>query len=570
MRRPQQNSILGRVISGSLDKGLKAVLLSDRSPEEILASSLVVLEGRMYKYLGIISNIELNSGPAISYAILRHEKSSEKLHEIQQDIIDKLEQKGVFQSMLDIIPLAVARENHVEIADNIPRHMSVVKSPSDEDIACFYGHVDRRAHWSIGSPKSPLLSGAGSAQIPINIDALVRGCFGIFGKSGTGKTFLGNLLAAYIILTNKLKEPVGDYKDVKLLIFDMHSEYGLQVRDQIGIPYASGVGQIFQNDFEVYTPDEDLKRHGFKLESFVVNAKRIRVEDIQALAEVLNFTSTFLDMLSGFKASLKHEFGNRWFEIMCEKYQNDKERARAEECIKSEHGFSLYQSFKSGQARLRRLNRLEFIKWDMEPDEEDSVDGIINTLLVGAKSVIISFGKYGDDKVAYMLIANIIARRLWERCVREIMEGRELKYRVVIFLEEAHKFLGPETYFMTPFGDIARELRKRGVVLCVIDQRPSQIFDDVRAMLWNNFVMCLTEDRDIESISRGLPFPKLFKPVIEKLRRQELLVFGEAVKIPAVVKVPEYKQAIKELREIYDERYRGIEERLKEELSGFS
>jgi hypothetical protein len=70
-------------------------------------------------------------------------------------------------------------------------------------------------------------------------------------------------------------------------------------------------------------------------------------------------------------------------------------------------------------------------------------------------------------------------------------------------------------------------------------------------MLWNTFDMWLTEERDIEVASRGLPFPKLFTPVIANLRRQEVLAFGEAVRIPAVVRAPDYRTAMSQLKELY-------------------
>ena len=193
---------------------------------------------------------------------------------------------------------------------------------------------------------------------------------------------------------------------------------------------------------------------------------------------------------------------------------------------------------------------MDFIDW---VGEEDSSKVVVDEVLKRGKSVILSFGRYGDNRAAYMLVANIVSRRLWDGCIRMIMQRQPIDYRVIILLEEAHKFLSPSVYYMTPFGDIARELRKRGVILCVIDQRPSEISEEVRAMLWNTFVMWLTEDSDVEVASKGLPFPKLFRPVIENLRRQEVLVFGEAVTIPAVVKAQDYKDTISRLKKIYRE-----------------
>jgi hypothetical protein len=46
-------------------------------------------------------------------------------------------------------------------------------------------------------------------------------------------------------------------------------------------------------------------------------------------------------------------------------------------------------------------------------------------------------------------------------------------------VEEAHKLLNREMAGQTTFASIAREMRKYYVTLLIIDQRPSQIYDEV-------------------------------------------------------------------------------------------
>jgi len=168
-------------------------------------------------------------------------------------------------------------------------------------------------------------------------------------------------------------------------------------------------------------------------------------------------------------------------------------------------------------------------------------------------NVVVSFGeKYERNTLAYVLVCNLIMRRLYERYTQ--LRERPAA-RLVVFVEEAHRFMGPETYEYTPFGTVARELRKRGVLLCVIDQRPSQIHSDVLAMLWNRFVMMLRDPRDIDAALMGLRAKAELKPVIETLERGEVLVFGEAIATPAVLKVVEYTQFMTELCRLI-----GIEE----------
>lgn len=556
--------IFARITGGSLSKGLEAHILRSFSPEDITNGSLVVISGVKSKYLALISDLQLKSGSSVAVSLVRGEDGSSSGMRLAQEIAAaRLASEGVLGAELTLIPIAVYRNGVVERADNIPSLMSSVRFPSVDDVESFYGEIDNRVLWGIGSPKSPFVGEKLDVFIPINVDVLVRGCFGIFGKSGTGKTFLGNLLATYIVLANHAD---AFRKRVKLLILDMHSEYGLMVKDQLGEEFAEGVGLAFKHDFMRLSPDSSLCKER-NLDEFKLSYKVITVQDLLASGEALGFTRSFMDLLPSLARLFRDVLKDRWFKGLCgfiEEEQDDD----LKKLVREKYGMGALNSLIAARARLLRLRNYDFIVWD-DDVVVDSASDVINELLDGSRSVIISFGRYGDDRVAYMLIANIIARRLWYSCIGRIMAGKKLKHRVVFFLEEAHKFLGPDVYYMTPFGNIARELRKRGVVLCIIDQRPSQIFEDARAMLWNSFVMCLTEASDIEAASKGLPLSKLFKPVIEGLKRQEALIFGEAIKIPSVVTIRDYKSAIDEAKRIYEKLIESVEVKKLGEMYGY-
>ena len=536
---------LARIVAGSLTEGLTAQLLNEVSPERVRASSVVTILGKEATFLGVISDIALGYGVELARSLIRQETGeSSAMGRAIDGSASKLKSQGSLLSDLTLVPLAVARGEEVEIADTLPGYTALVSTPSVGDVKRFYGLVDQQRKWPLGVLKSPVAGRSLGDSVPVDVDILARGSFGVFGKSGSGKTFVGNLLASYIVLSNYTG---GLEKRIKLLIFDMHSEYGLKLKDQIGRDYEDGVGLAFRDEFTRYTPDHGLARES-GLEPFTISSSRITVQDINAMAEVLGISSTFLTVLPAIVRLIDETFqGKRWIEVLCN-HNVDKQVDRQLKDAFKELGAGALQSFLAARNRLERLTQFEFIDW---VGEEDSATTAVDTLLRRGKSVMLTFGRYGDNRVAYMLVANIVSRRLWDECVRLIMEGKQIENRVVIFLEEAHKFLSPSVYYMTPFGDIARELRKRGVVLCVLDQRPSEITEEVRAMLWNTFDMWLTEESDIEVASKGLPFPKLFIPVIANLRRQEMLAFGEAVKIPAVVRAPDYKAAMNQLKDLY-------------------
>jgi DNA helicase HerA-like ATPase len=155
-----------------------------------------------------------------------------------------------------------------------------------------------------------------------------------------------------------------------------------------------------------------------------------------------------------------------------------------------------------------------------------------------------------------MFIVNYISRRLRETYVGKSMsEG--VKNRIIIFVEEAHKFLNPNVRESSPLGLIARELRKRGIVLGIIDQTPSQIDENVFGMIWNFFVGATSIERDVDVATSSLKLTQLFKPLVSALRRQEFLVYGSALKYPAVVKVVDYNSIMEMVRKEYESKFKA-------------
>ena len=75
---------------------------------------------------------------------------------------------------------------------------------------------------------------------------------------------------------------------------------------------------------------------------------------------------------------------------------------------------------------------------------------------------------------------------------------------LVIVVEEAHKLLNREMAAQTTFSTIAREMRKYYVTLLIIDQRPSQIYDEVMSQLGTRISGWLGDEDDIQAVLSGL------------------------------------------------------------------
>jgi DNA helicase HerA-like ATPase len=103
----------------------------------------------------------------------------------------------------------------------VPVHFSAVHLADDEDFQRVFGveDSDHPNHFEIGRPLD--------MEVPVCLDLkqFVERSNGVFGKSGTGKSFLTRLLLAGVV---RSKAAVN-------LIFDMHSEYGWSSQSEIDV-----------------------------------------------------------------------------------------------------------------------------------------------------------------------------------------------------------------------------------------------------------------------------------------------------------------------------------------------
>ncbi len=159
--------------------------------------------------------------------------------------------------------------------------------------------------------------------------------------------------------------------------------------------------------------------------------------------------------------------------------------------------------------------------------------------------MVLEFGRHGRNLAAYMLVTNLLSRRIHDRYVdrKEQAEGGQGRdpRPLVIVIEEAHKFLSPSIAFQTIFGTIARELRNYNVTLMVIDQRPSGIDSEVMSQLGIRLTCLLDNERDIEAVLSGTPGGRQLRGVLARLEsKQQALIFGHALPMPVVICTREY------------------------------
>jgi hypothetical protein len=95
----------------------------------------------------------------------------------------------------------------------------------------------------------------------------------------------------------------------------------------------------------------------------------------------------------------------------------------------------------------------------------------------------------------------------------------------------------------TTFSTIAREMRKYYVTLLIIDQRPSQIYDEVMSQLGTRISGWLGDDDDIRAVLSGLAGREALRGMLARLQpKEEVLLLGWGVPMPLPVRSRRYNE----------------------------
>ena len=510
-----QGDRLGIVVGGSLTKGMEVKLDSATPIEEMAVGRYVVIKGQKSRFFGMITDITLGAtNPQL--AITPPDVSDPFI----ADVIAGTSTYGSIHvvPMLTISGDAVSLLEGPQPVKTVPAHFSVVREASEQDVETVFGREDEK-HFYVGTPLDM------ETRVCLNIPEFVKRSNGVFGKSGTGKTFFTRLLLIGMV----------QKKAAANLIFDMHNEYGWEGSSEGGRS-VKGLKQLFPSQIAVFALDEEsARRRQVKTDCIVeIGYDEIEPEDIELLKDTLNLTQPAIEAVY----QLARNFGEqRWLESFFKLSGGEETKDLLDRLSIHE---SSYRNLRRGLERLRRLPFL------VHHARENSVQRILEYLDRGM-NVVLEFGRY-TDVTAYVLVANILTRRIYaqyrERKEAAMGEKKAEPYPLVITIEEAHKFLNPAVAGQTIFGTIAREMRKYNVTLLVIDQRPSGIDDEVMSQLGTKVAYLLDNEKDIDSVLMGVSGKTELKTVLAKLEaKQQALIFGHALPMPVVVKTREYGSA---------------------------
>jgi uncharacterized protein len=548
---------LGSVIQGSLSKGLEVRLHADVSVEDMRVGKFLVVRGVRSHFFCMLTDVSLGTSSArilsnppnpnddFLLAVLAGSSTYGTIElspmlmltaerEKQQAIFDP-KAGGVRENKLALGNLASFESQtgaDIELlpVKTIPSHFSQVFDAKETDFRAVFGWEDDpyRRNFAIGKPIDM------DVAVCLDLDRFVERSNGVFGKSGTGKSFLTRLLLSGII---RKQAAVN-------LIFDMHSEYGWEaVSEGKQFSTVKGLRQLFPDKIQIYTLDpESTKRRGVRdAQELFLSFDQIEVEDIALVQRELNLSEASIENA----IILRNELGSGWINKLLEMTNEDIQMF----CEEKRGNKS---SIMALQRKLERLNDLKYIR---KRCPKNYVTEVLQCL-DGGKNVVIEFGSH-SDLLSYMLAANVITRRIHQAYVRKAEKFLQSKnpcdrpQPLVITIEEAHRFLDPAIVRSTIFGTIAREMRKYFVTLLIVDQRPSGIDAEVMSQVGTRITALLNDDKDIDAIFTGVSGGQSLRSVLAKLdSKQQALVLGHAVPMPVVVQTRPYDEQF--YREIGD------------------
>lgn len=540
------NQPIGYVVSGSLKNNLLVRLTVP--PQQVQEGSFVVVEAGDWQFYGLVTDLQLGAtDPRFA-----DEQSEARM---PGRLASLLHGQTLYTNLVVLPALMLERgpdpasaeypawrESHPQDprpvpVKTVPSHHAPVRLASAGDVAEIFGSPNEEGMFEVGRTREQ------NHPLCINLDRLVQRSSGIFGATGTGKSFLTRILLAGLIKHNR----------TSVLVFDMHNEYAYDDIASDTRKRVFGLKSLFGAQVQVAALGRGGTVRGqapdFHLE---IAESDITPADIELLTRELNLKETTPATLE----ALVTTFGRNWF--------HEFKHMRSGAMIETEDGKKVPApdsvaawandagvNVMAADGLHSKLGRLFNKPYIVEKPAADTVSEIVRAL-AGRKHVVLSFADYESD-LDYLFVTNLLTRRIraaWEEMTNQHRSHPEQNPEprpLVIAVEEAHKLLNREMAAQTTFSTIAREMRKYFVTLLIIDQRPSQIYDEVMSQLGTRISGWLGDDADIAAVLSGLAGRDELRGMLARLQpKEEVLILGQAVPMPIMVRSRRYDERFRQ------------------------
>lgn len=527
---------IGYIVGGGLKEGLRVRL--EVPAHEVQEGSFLVCDSSRWRYYGLVTDLQLGAtDPRFA---------DEQTERLQPTIRQALLGKTLYTTLTMYPTLMLDRGPEMgqpgyreyrqqldrgEIAPQpvktVPAHHAQVRLASGGDVSEIF-----RGDFAIGQTIEQ------GHPVYLDLKRFIKRSSGIFGATGTGKSFLTRIVLAGLMYHNM----------AGALVFDMHNEYAFDDIDSDKESRVLGLKSLFQEKVQIAGLGRGALVRGhnpdFNLE---IGLNDFQTSDINLLSEALDLTDTTAVTLN----ALERDFGSRWFAQFMKlepgAVETDPETGKTFPAANSVAFWARQNNVhdKAAEALHRKLKRIYDRAYVVERPATDAVTEIVNKLENG-RHVILSFGQYDDD-LDYLLVSNILTRRIRQHWIHKTEQhktfGEPAPRPLLIAIEEAHKLLNPAIAHQTAFGVIARELRKYFVTLLVVDQRPSGIDDEIMSQLGTRITGWLGDEDDIRAVLSGLAGREQLRGMLARLQeKEEVLLLGWGVKMPIPVRSRRYAQ----------------------------
>jgi hypothetical protein len=536
---------IGYVVGGGLKDNFRVRL--DVPASEVQEGAFVVIRNLPWQFYGLVTDIQLGAtDPRFAdeqseerfppeIARLLHGQTLytnlEVLPALMLEIGPDPEDIQAYQQWRSALDAELRDQPRPLPVKTVPPHHSKVFLASEGDIAEIFGK-DEKGNFEIGETREQ------KHPVRIKLDRFVQRSAGIFGATGTGKSFLARIVLAGLIHFNA----------ASVLVFDMHNEYGLDDTASDTGERVIGLKTKFHSRVQVVGLGAGAKIRGqfpdFNLE---IAMKDIRPVDVELLSKELNLRETTPTTLDALVSTFGPE---KWFKAFKEMKVGATVETEDGKRIPAPGSVAAWANAEgvnvmAAEGLHNKLRRLFNKPYLVEVPASDGMGEIIKALDAG-QHVVLSFGRFESD-LDYLLVANLLSRHIratWEYRTNQFRSsGSNEPRQLIIVVEEAHKLLNREMAAQTTFSTIAREMRKYYVTLLIIDQRPSQIYDEVMSQLGTRISGWLGDDDDIRAVLSGLSGRESLRGMLARLQpKEEVLLLGWGVPMPLPVRSRRYNE----------------------------
>ena len=286
---------IGYIVGGGLKENLRVRLVV--SPQHVQEGGFVVIESGEWMFYGLITDLQLGStDPRFA-----DEQSEQRF---PKRIAEMLHGQTLFTNLV-VLPALMLKagaeseltqsETRIMPVKSVPSHHANVRMARAGDVAEIFGSPEKKGKFMIGTTREQ------GHPVCIDLDRFVQRSSGIFGATGTGKSFLTRILLSGLI----------QYDKSSLLMFDMHNEYGFDDTESDSNKAVPGLRTKFPGKVRVVALGRGAEIRGqtpdFHLE---LAEKDLQPEDIELLTRELNLKETTPATLDALLRSFSKE---SWF-----------------------------------------------------------------------------------------------------------------------------------------------------------------------------------------------------------------------------------------------------------------